>query len=250
MVKTVIGNQLSKLRKEKKICAEIPFDYRLLITALSLLFPLNQLNAKEFGIHGVIYPIEEQDPIALIQQKLKGMEERGELEEHNKKLQKKTKEAIERPRPVKGITKAEKTRVFYFDPTYVVKEDLKDHKEQIIYQKGTKINPLETVTLSQDLLFFDGDDPEQKAWAQARIQKSADSDQNDKKVRLILVKGAPLALSEEIGILVYFDQGGILTKKLGIHHVPALVTQEDLHLRIEEACLQDKESGIQGGENK
>lgn len=210
----------------------------------------NTAQAKDFGVQGAISPIEEQDPIAFIQQKLKGMEERGEFEEHNKELQRKTKEAIERPKPAQGITKDEKTRVFYFDPTYVVKEDIKDHRGQIIYPKGTKFNPLEMVVLSQDLLFFDGDDPEQKAWAQAKLQKSVDNDQNDIKVRLILVKGAPLALSEELGIPVYFDQGGILTKKLGIHHVPALVTQVGLRLRIEETCLQDKENGIQGGKNK
>jgi hypothetical protein len=33
---------------------------------------------------------------------------------------------------------------------------------------------------------------------------------------------------------VYFDQQGVLTKKLGIQHVPALVSQEELRLRIEE----------------
>ncbi|MBY0501703.1 MAG: type-F conjugative transfer system protein TraW [Alphaproteobacteria bacterium] len=186
--------------------------------------------ARDFGTHGVIYPIEEEDPIALIQSKLKRMEERGELENHYQELQQKTKAGIERPKPVEGITKACENRVFYFDPTYEVPEDIKDHMGQVFYKKGTKINPLETITISQNLLFFDGDDDGQVAFAREKLKENS--------VKLILVKGAPLALSEKIKVPVYFDQGGLLTKKLGIHHVPAFVTQEELRLRIEEIDLK------------
>jgi conjugal transfer pilus assembly protein TraW len=191
------------------------------------------LQAKDFGVQGKIASIEEQDPIVLIQSKLKTMEERGELEQHNRELQKKTKAAIERPKSVEGIFKAKESRIFYYDPTYIVPEDLKDHQGRTIHSKGTKINPLETVTLSQGLLFFDGDDRDQVAFAKENLKESS--------VKLILVKGAPLVLSEELKVPVYFDQSGLLTKKLGIHHVPALVTQQALHLRIEEIKLGEKE---------
>lgn len=209
----------------------------------------NTAQAKDFGVHGTVYPIEEQDPIALIHQKLKEMEKRGELEQHNKELQKRTKEAIERPKPVEGITKAEKNRIFYFDPTYVVKEDIKDHTGQIIYQKGSKVNPLETVNLSQNLLFLDGDDVQQKNWAKEQIQKACNNASDPKDSlkscpdgnipKIILVKGAPLSLAEEWTMPVYFDQAGNLTKKLGIKHIPALVTQEKRLLRIEEIYLSE-----------
>lgn len=150
------------------------------------------------------------------------MEENGELERHNLELQKKTRAAIERPKPVEGISKATETRVFYYDPTYVVQGDIKDHQGKIIHSKGTRINPLETVGLSQGLLFFDGDDAGQITFAREKLKESS--------VKLILVKGAPLALSETWKVPVYFDQSGLLTKQLGIHHVPALVTQESFHL--------------------
>jgi conjugal transfer pilus assembly protein TraW len=210
---------------------------------------LNSAQAKNFGVHGTIYPIEEQDPIALIQQKLKEMEKRGELEQHNKKLQKKTKEAVERPKPAQGITKAKKSRIFYFDPTYVVKEDIRDHIGKIIYFKGTKINPLETVNLSYFLLFIDGDDEQQKNWAKEKIQEACNNGIESKDFpqscpggnipKIILVKGAPLSLAEEWTMPVYFDQAGNLTKKLGIKHIPALVTQEKKLLRIEEIYLSE-----------
>lgn len=194
------------------------------------------LYGVDFGTHGTIFPIEEADPIVLIQQKLKSLEESGDLKKHQESLQKKTQEAVKRPNPVEGVTKATESRLFYYDPAYVVEHDLKDHTGKVFAKTGTKINPLKTVSLSHTLLFFDGDDAEQKAWAQGRTQKSEDSDQNDQKVRLILTKGAPLTLSEELGVPIYFDQGGTLTKKLGIKHMPALVTQEGLSLRIEEIC--------------
>lgn len=210
---------------------------------------LNSAQAKNFGVHGTIYPIEEQDPIALIQQKLKEMEEKGELEQHNKELQKRTKEVIERPKPAQGITKTKKSRIFYFDPTHKVKEDIRDHIGQIIYQKGTRINPLETVSFSYSLLFIDGDDEQQKNWAKEQTQKACNNgfDRKDplnscpggNTPKIILVKGAPLSLAEEWNMPVYFDQAGNLTKKLGIKHTPALVTQEKKLLRIEEIHLSE-----------
>ncbi len=194
-------------------------------------------HAKDFGVHGKIAPIEEEDPLILIQSKLKTMEERGELERHNRELQKKTKAAIERPKPVEGLSKAIKTRIFYYDPTYIVPEDLKDHQGRIIHSKGTRLNPLETVILSQGLLFFDGDDSDQVAFAKEKLKEKS----TESSIKLILVKGAPLALSKELKVPVYFDQSGLLTKKLRIHHVPALVTQQALRLRIEEIKLGEKE---------
>lgn len=222
-----------------------PFKRLALIHALFLItepFPLfliaghplliTPLVAKDLGTHGPTFSIEEEDPIALIQQKLKEMEERGELEEHKLTLQKKTKDCVERPKPVEGITKATTNRTFSYDPTYVVKEDIKDHTGKVLYKKGLKFNPLQTLSLTHNLIFFDGDDLQQKAWASGQLQKGP--------LKLILVKGSPLALSKELGAPVYFDQGGVLTHKLGIKRVPALVTQDGLRLRIEEKALEEK----------
>ena len=44
--------------------------------------------------------------------------------------------------------------------------------------------------------------------------------------KIILVKGSPLELQEKLGIPVYFDQYGTLTKRIGIKQVPAIVWQE------------------------
>ena len=194
---------------------------------------LSTAQAKSLGVHGVIASIEEADPIALIQQKLKVMEGSGELKKRNLELQKKTRASVERPKPVDGIAKAPKGRIFYYDPTYVVREDLKDHQGRIFAKKGTRLNPLETVRLSTNLLFFDGDDEEQLDWVKKQLVKSTEIN----PIRLILTQGTPLTLAEELKNPVYFDQGGILSKKLGIRYVPAVVSQEILRLRIEEIEL-------------
>lgn len=199
---------------------------------------LDTVFAKDLGTHGIIYRIEEVDPIQVIQQKLKLMEDNGELERSNRELQKKARASVERPKPVDGIIRASKGRIFTFDPSYEVKADLKDHLGRIFAKKGTKINPLEGVSLSQKLLFFDGDDEEQLAWAKEQLQKGS--------VRLILTKGTPLALAEELRVPVYFDQNGVLTKKLGVQYVPAVVSQDNLHLRIEEIVLSPSMKSLIG----
>ncbi len=204
----------------------------LLVCSVLTLQP-DILYAKDFGTQGTTFLIEEEDPIQLIQQKLKTMEESGDLERRNQEIASKTKASIERPKPVLGITKASESRVFYYDPTYVVEQDLKDHKGQVFAHKGDRINPLEKVSFSQTLIFFNGDDEDQKAWAQSKLKENS--------VKLVLVKGAPLKLSKLWDTHIYFDQNGYLTGKLGIAHVPAIVTEENKRLRIEEVSLKERQ---------
>lgn len=243
MVTPVFGIRCPVFRKSDEVREIIKLPIVMLKHIFLLFFflsteycTLSAVHARDLGTHGIIYPIAEEDPIVLIQNKLKKMKASGELGRHYKALQKKTKAALERPQPVGGITKAVKARVFHYDPTYVVKEEIKDHTGKVLASQGAKINPFETVSLSQNLLFFDGDDPDQVAFAKEKLKQD--------QVKLILVKGAPLALSEEFKAPVYFDQEGRLTQHLGIHHVPAIVTQEGLRLRIEEVDLNTEKSDL------
>ncbi|MBA3814614.1 MAG: type-F conjugative transfer system protein TraW [Alphaproteobacteria bacterium] len=247
--KTVLSAQYSVFRKGATI-TESHWIQMSVLKHFCFLFVLNtehgMLNtaqAKDLGVHGAIAPIEEIDPLEIIQQKLKVMEDSGELKKRNLELQEKARASVERPKPVEGITRATISRTFIFDPTYIVKEDLYDHKGRVFAKKGTKINPLENISLSQNLVFFDGDDEEQLDWVKEKLSKNAEI----KPIRLILVRGAPLKLAEEFEIPVYFDQGGILTTKLGIKHVPAFVSQVNLHLKIEEIVLPpSRESKVEG----
>lgn len=241
MVVSRIKNQKGKVKKTFLLkCVRGSKALLVIPSALiSAFWSLSPTQAKDFGAQGVLFPIEEEDPIVTIKNKLRVMEKSGELERHNKELQKRASASVERPKPVEGLTRATQTRVFYYDPTYVVKTDITDSQGRIFAKQGTKINPLETVTLSHNLLFFDGDDIEQRAWV---IQKSREG-----PFKLILIKGAPLSLSEELKVPVYFDQSGVLTQKFGIQHIPTLVTQQGLRLRIEEIPLPSQEKEAKGG---
>jgi conjugal transfer pilus assembly protein TraW len=93
---------------------------------------------------------------------------------------------------------------------------------------GTRANPLEIVSLSKHLLFFDGTDERQVERARKLLAHYQG------KLKPILVAGSYLALMQRWQLPVYFDQQGALTRKHGITQVPALLSQEGLQLRIYE----------------
>lgn len=182
----------------------------------ALLINISEANAKDFGTQGHVFTIIEEDFLEVINARLQKID----WDEFNKNTQNKTKKYVERPTSVTGVSKAKKSKEFFYDPTYVLDQDIRDHNNQLMHSAGTKVNPLEFVPLKEALLFIDGDDDSQVKFA---LKQQA---------KIILVKGSPLKLQRKEKVWIYFDQGGILTSKLGITQVPALVTQEGLQLKI------------------
>ena len=138
---------------------------------------------------------------------------------------------VRRPEPVLGITKAIKQKEFYYDPTFVLEEEVHDHDGKIIHPKGTKINPLDKTSFSNVLIFIDGDDVTQVEYALQQYHSL------NNKAKIILTSGSPIELQRKNKIWIYFDQAGMLTTKLGIKHVPSIVTQDGLKLKITEVAL-------------
>ena len=91
----------------------------------------------------------------------------------------------------------------------------------------TIVNPLDTVSWGAPLLFLDGDDLDQIAWAKRQ----------DSQAKWVLVKGKPLDLQKQRKRAIYFDQGGLLVRKFGIKQVPCRITQQAKSLKIEEIKL-------------
>lgn len=191
------------------------------------------VSAMDFGTFGEVFPIQERSLLTYIQEKLKGMAQSGQLEHHQEKIITQIKERIQRPVPVSGIHRTTQPRTFTYDPSILVPYDIKDHMGNLIHVKGTRINPLEMYSMSRSLLFIDGDDSDQLTWALSEFQRMDSSN----KPKIILIKGTPLDLSEQLGIPIYFDQLGIRVKKFGITQVPAHVSQKGLELQIEEIHL-------------
>jgi conjugal transfer pilus assembly protein TraW len=205
-----------------------PSHLPLLLATAAVLTAATLVEAEDLGTVGPTYAIEEPHLLTAIEQQLRQKQASGELARLEAQARKRVVDSIEHPKPLPGITPATSARSFYFDPSIVVRQNITDDKGNILVAAGTRQNPLTVTSLSKRLLFFDGSDARQVEGARALITYYHG------KVKPVLVAGSYLALMRRWQLPVYFDQQGALTTKLGIAHVPALVSQEGLQLRIDE----------------
>ena len=203
----------------------------ILIIVILIFAGIKVVSAKDFGVVGKTWEIKERDAIEEIQSKLALMEKTGQIEEHNEIIKEKVSEKIKSPKALK-LERTESPREYVYDPSIVVKEDLKDARGIVFQKKGTRVNPLDTVSMNYELIFFDARDDKQQEFAINRYNNS------EIKPRLILTGGSPIEIEEKYKLDVYFDQGGVLIKKLGIAQVPAVVAQEGKVLNIKEVEVE------------
>jgi conjugal transfer pilus assembly protein TraU len=133
-------------------------------TALALAIA-PQAMARDYGLHGAVWPVIEPDLLQQIHARLTQLEKTGETARLNEELKRRTIARVNRPEPVAGVTLASALRSWRFDPTITVERDIADDKGRLIIAAGTRVNPLDTVPLRAPLVFLDGDDPAQLAWA-------------------------------------------------------------------------------------
>lgn len=185
------------------------------------------VSAQQLGVYGNVWEIQEPDAIDTLKGKLSQMEKKGDLKRMWEGYRDRYVDAIENPAPIRGISKAAAPAVRTFDPSVVFGDDVTDPSGKLLVKAGTKINPLDYTPLTKALIFIDGRDPAQVAFAKAR----SDSRPRDK---VILVAGSFLELNRKWGRVTYFDQRGHLTTRFGIKRVPAVVSQKGRMLQIEE----------------
>lgn len=194
----------------------------------ALLIAIEEVQAKDFGVQGHVFTIQEEDFLEVINARLKAVD----WDKFNQKIQDKTKDYVETPTAVTGIIKAKKSKEYFYDPTYVLTQNIRDHTGKLIHAKGTKVNPLEFTSLKDDLIFIDGDDDTQVKFALEEYKK------RNENLKIILVKGSPLKLQKKEKIWIYFDQAGVLTTKLDIKEIPAWLKQDGLKLKINTIDLE------------
>lgn len=200
----------------------------LLLAALSFAMPSI---GKDLGTIGPTYSIEEANLLDMITQRLREKEKSGELQRLQELAQANGRNAVLRPAPVPGLQPTFVARTFYFDPSITLENNILDEKGRVLFSAGTKKNPLDIVSMSKHLLFFDARDPKQVQRARELI------DHYRGRVKPILVGGSYLDLMKAWRIPVYYDQQGMLIKRFRITQVPAIVSQEGLRLRIDEMVL-------------
>jgi len=201
-------------------------------TALALALPTIGVRAADLGTLGPTYGIAEPHLLNFIEQRLRDKERSGELQRLVQEAQTRGVDAVKHPAPVSGLPATRTERTFYVDPSFTLERNIVDAEGRLLFAAGTRRNPLEVVSLSKRLLFFDARDPRQVARARELVARY------DGKVKPILTGGSYLDLMKVWRVAVYFDQHGALTRRFGIQQVPAIVSQEGQRLRIDEVLVQ------------
>lgn len=190
-------------------------------------------SVEQLGTFGNVYPIREKDAIAAIKDRLRGMEESGQMDALRKEWQAKALARIENgPDPVPGISRSTRDRVRIFDPSIEVKETIRDDQGRVIVPMGTRLNPLDYMVLRREYLFIDGTDPRQVKWALGYAAHKG----GDLKARIILVSGSPMKLGREHNVQFFFDQDGRIVRRFGIDAVPSILRGRDDRIEIVEVA--------------
>ena len=204
----------------------------LAVAGAGIAFPVA---AKDLGVRGATWPVAEPDLLAAIEARLRGMERSGELARLEREARAGARARLEEPDPVQGIVPATEERSRLIDPSITVARDIRTPDGALIAAAGTRVNPLERMTLTRDLLFLDGRRPAEIAWALAREEKGGGP------AKIVLLAGRPLELMRRHRRPFFFDQGGVLAARLRIAATPSLVGQAGALLRITEIPIADRD---------
>jgi conjugal transfer pilus assembly protein TraW len=198
---------------------------------LGLMLGAADARAMDLGVIGPTYEISEPHLLQMIEQRLREKERSGELGRLEAEARKRGIATVKNPPSVTGLRPTDTMRTFYFDPSFTLDRNIFGPQGELLFAAGTRKNPLEVVSLSRHLLFFDARDPRQVGRARQLIALYQG------RVKPILVGGSYLDLMQSWHVPVYYDQQGLLTRRLGITQVPALVSQDGLRLRIDELAV-------------
>lgn len=179
----------------------------------------------DYGVHGHLFDIEEISMQEEILAKLEIAKGNGQLAKLQADFADKVRKKVTNPTRVAGVGKASQSRKWTYDPSYIVPEDIIDHRGAIIAAAGSKVNPLDRLKWGEKLIFIDGEDKEQIAWIR------------EQKGKVTLIAGAPLEIADTLKRPVFFDQAGLLSKKFGLKCVPAIIEQQGKVLVIREVRI-------------
>lgn len=192
----------------------------------------SRAHALDLGRIGPTYDIAEPHLLADIARRLQEKQRSGELHRLMEDARARSVAAVRNPAAVTGVATARTARTFYVDPTFTLDRNVVDTQGRVMFAAGTRKNPLDVVSLSRRLLFFDGRDPRQVLRARELMAAGGSP------IKPILTGGSYLDLMKAWRSPVYYDQQGVLVRRLGIRQVPALVSQEGSRLRIDEMVVR------------
>ena len=203
------------------------------LSVLLILFcSIQSLSAKDLGVFGKTYNIKEQNLLEAIHDELKEMQQDGRMDAINKKRYDTASNYAKQPPSVKGITTARTNKTYYYDPSITLKNAIYSTSGELIQPEGATANPLDYMTLSKPMVFFNSDDNKQLEWVENYTKELR------RKPYYILTGGKVKKASDRLHSTVFFDQRGYITNKMSIKHVPAIAYQEDKFVRIDEIGMK------------
>ena len=188
-------------------------------------------SAKDLGVRGATWPVAEPDLLLEIEIRLLELQRSGALARLEDEARIRAHRKLEEPEPVPGVAPATEQRSRLFDPSIAVAQDIRTPDGTLIAAAGTRVNPLERLPLTRDLIFVDGRREAEIAWALA----------HDRPAKIVLLAGRPLDLMRRHRRPFFFDTGGRLAARFGIAATPTLIEQDGTVLRLTEIPVEDRD---------
>lgn len=180
----------------------------------------------DIPVVGPLHPIAERDLLAVIAGAVGDLKRSGGIDRMRREARARARARLENPEPVPGIFRARADSVRVFDPSVTLGADIAAPDGTVLFRKGTRVNPLDHGPMGDPLYLFDATDPRQVRLAE-RLHRERGG-----RVRTVLVAGSWLDLTRRWKRRAHFDQGGAISRRLGIGEVPALVEQQGNRLVV------------------
>jgi conjugal transfer pilus assembly protein TraW len=177
----------------------------------------------DLGTVGATYPIQEQDALVQIQNKLKQYDfskfftKQRFLDSFHK---------YER-RISTDLPAAKEHKIYRVNMTYTLPYDIPDGKGGILYPKGYTFNPLDYIKIPFVYVIINAEDKKQIVW----FRKS--KYYNEIKSMPMIVKGDVLTLQEQLKIPVFYADKRIV-ERFQLKAVPSIAYQKGDDFYVEE----------------
>ncbi len=198
------------------------------ITALVGLMLAGACQAQTLEPIGPVYPIAETSALDMLVNKLQHMERTGELQRLQEHAVRRAMGSVTQMPPVSGVSAVTQRAQRWIDPTVTYAQAVSTDDGRIVVPAGTRVNPLELMSLTRSLVFFDGRDPHQREAVRRLVATQPG------RIKPILVAGSWLDLTRSWKTQVYFDQQGSLSQRFGVRAVPSVIRQHGRLLLLEE----------------
>lgn len=174
---------------------------------------------KDHGVYGRTYPIAEANILELISARQKEVER--SLKERLPEIQKRM---LTLSRFDGKFEHVKKERVYYINPKVVLRDDIVDHRGEVIFPKGTIFDPTKYVRLGRYIV-IDGNSPKQVEFALSGEFR-----------KIILISGDLGKLARTYKQKFYFATEDLI-RKFRIERVPVIIEGEGEYVKVTEKVV-------------